>query len=116
MMGSLESDRKSREPSPQEEAIRKEEEQGKPAELSPEEKDRLEKTWKNMKRFRRDLYRVFRSWVEALQLRDEGTHYSHQVYRGWYAEQAKKLRVSESSVRSKLQTAKKWFVERLRAQ
>ncbi len=104
----------SREPSPEETAIRREAKERVP-ELSPEEREKIAQVWKFMKVFRRDLYGVFRPWWDALELREgDSTSYSHGVYRGWYAEQAKRLRMSESSVRCKLETAKKWFGDRLR--
>lgn len=106
----------SREPSPDEVAIRKEANELPIPELSPEEREKIAQVWKFMKIFRRDLYGIFRPWWDALELREgDSTSYSHGVYRGWYAEHAKRLRMSESSVRCKLDTAKKWFADRLRA-
>lgn len=104
----------SREASPEDEAIRNEAPPQR-LDLSSDEIRRVKRAWLNMQRFRPDLFAVFRAWVDATSLRDEGTRYSHGVYRGWYAEQAKRLRMPESSVRSKLDTARKWFAARLRA-
>ena len=103
----------SREPSPEERA-QKGDEPSSDADLSPAEAKIIEKIWRRMKLFRPHLYKVFKPWIDSLQLRDERSGYSHGVYRGWYAEQARRLRLTENAVKARLKTAQRWFAERIR--
>ncbi len=104
----------SREPSPEERALKSEEEPSSDSALSPAEAAIVEKIWRRMKLFRPHLYKVFKAWIDSLQLRDERSGYSHGVYRGWYAEQARRLRLTENAVKARLKTAQRWFADRIR--
>ena len=105
----------SREPSPEERAIKKEEELSSTpsVSLSSQEEKIIEKTWRDMRRLRPELYVVFKAWVKLFKLRDENTQYSHGVYRGFYAEMSQKLAVTAPAVSHRLKKGMKWFAERL---
>ena len=81
--------------------------------LSPVEEKILHKVWHRMRLFRPGLYKVFKPWSENLELRDERSRYSHGSYRGWYAEQARRLRLTENAVKARLRVAQKWFAKRI---
>jgi hypothetical protein len=102
----------SREPSPEERASA-EEETPVPV-LTAGERETVSRILRRMKIFRPRLYRVLAAWLASFERRDEPSGYSHRVYRGWYAEQAKKLRLSENGVKRRLKTAQRWLAERIR--
>jgi hypothetical protein len=104
----------SREPSPEERA-RESEEPPDPF-LSPEEEEAVRKILRRMRIFRPRLYKVLRAWLEDLACRTEPSGYSHGAYRGWYAEQAQKLRLTENGVKKRLGAAQCWLAERIRAE
>ncbi len=104
----------SREPSPEERALKADEEPSSDSDLSPAEAEIIKKIWRRMKLFRPHLYKVFKPWIDSLQLRDERSGYSHGVYRRWYAEQARRLRLTENAVKARLKTAQRWFADRIR--
>lgn len=72
------------------------------------------KVWREMRRNKPHLYVVLKSWTELLPLRDEPTQYSSRVYRGFYAELARKLGVTENAVKHRLQSGVRWFAKRIR--
>ena len=101
----------SRELSPEEMAIRNE--SPPPLVVSKLDAQRLSRIWREMRRLRPHLYVVLRAYVDGVQLRDDKTRYSHGLYRGFYAELATKLGVTENSVKSRLKTAIRWFTGRV---
>ena len=101
----------SREPSPEERAIQEEEGDSLVAPLFDDAV--LDKTWRRMKRWKPHLYVVLRAYIEALELRDERSRYAHGLYRGFYAEWARRLGVTENTVRYRLKAATRWFVKHL---
>ena len=74
----------------------------------------VEKTLRAMRHTRPDLFVVFKAWLALFSLRDEDTQYTHGVYRGFYAEMAAKLGITEPAVAYRLKRAKLWFVKRLK--
>jgi hypothetical protein len=101
-------------PSPEERAMQKEELEA----ISPDERDVLEEkivqqTMREMRHSRPDLFVVFKAWIKLFSLRDEDTQYTHGVYRGFYAEMAGKLGITEPAVTYRLKRAKRWFAKRL---
>ena len=105
----------SREPSPEERAMEVEDQEQAPSPvLSPAETEIIGKIWRRMKLFRPNLYKVFKPWIDSVQLRDERSGYSHGIYRGWYAEHARRLRLTENAVKARLKTAQRWFAKRIR--
>ncbi len=104
----------SREPDPEKLALEREEAEGRPARtLSADDEKVIEKTWRDMRLLRPDLYAVFREWARLFVLRDDSTTYSHGVYRGFYAEMSRRLSVTEPAVTHRLEKAKLWFARRL---
>ena len=104
-----------RDPSPEEVAIRKEEARDDTLALSTGvEHAVVRKVWREMRRLKPHLYVVLRSWTDLLPLRDEPTQYSSRVYRGFYAELARKLGVTENAVKHRLQSGIRWFAGRIR--
>ena len=114
MASSWKGERISREPSPEERA-RVAEEPLDPF-LSPEEEEAVRKILRRMKIFRPRLYKVLEAWLEDLARRTEPSGYSHGAYRGWYAEQAQKLRITENGVKRRLKSAQCWLARRIRAE
>lgn len=96
----------SREPSPEEGALASEESRTDSV-LDPKEAGVVRRLWLRMRLFPPHLYKVFKPWIDHLQLRDERSRYSHGVYRGWYAEQARRLRLTENAVKARLKTAQR---------
>ena len=85
------------EPSPEEGALASEESRTDSV-LDPKEAEVVRRIWLRMRLFRPHLYKVFKPWIDHLQLRDERSGYSHGVYRGWYAEQARRLERGQGEI------------------
>lgn len=102
----------SREPSPEDRASAGEEAPS--PFLSPDEQEVVQRTLRRMRLFRPHLYKVLRAWIESLEHRAEPSGYSHGAYRGWYVDQAKKLRLSENGVKRRLRAAQSWLAKRTR--
>jgi len=102
----------SREPSPEDRAGAGEEPP--PSILSPEEQLAVQRMLLRMRLFRPHLYKVLKAWIESLEHRAEPSGYSHGAYRGWYADQAKRLRLSENGVKRRLRAAQRWLAKRTR--
>ena len=79
----------------------------------PRQERIVQKTLRDMRRRRPDLFAVFKAWLELFALRDSDTQYTHGVYRGFYAEMAGKLAITEPAVAYRLKRAKLWFVKQL---
>lgn len=73
----------------------------------------LAKVWRLLRRTKPHLYVVLKAWVEGLRLRDDRTRYSSGLYRGFYADLSRRLGITQNAVKYRLQTAIKWFAERL---
>jgi hypothetical protein len=80
---------------------------------TPLEERLVETTMREMRLTRPDLFVVFKAWIKLFALRDADTQYTHGVYRGFYAEMAQKVGITEPAIAYRLKKAKQWFARRL---
>ncbi len=99
---------RSREQLPDDRAIEKEERKRSAQEIEFL-KDQLKRVLRAMRKEEPYLFVVFKEWCKARELRDEqNPQYKHGVYRGFYAEQSKRLGIRPNTVQHRLEKAHIW--------
>ena len=85
--------------------MRKEEQQGLfPEKRTPLEERLVQAAMREMRLTRPDLFVVFKAWIKLFALRDTDTQYTHGVYRGFYAEMAQRLGITEPGIAYRLKS------------